>query len=95
MPKKRDDAANIELLLKIFQAIRDEKELLELLGAIFTPSELTTLGERVRIVERLLAGETQRDIAKNIGAGLSTVSRGSRELKYGSGIFSLLFKRIQ
>jgi TrpR family trp operon transcriptional repressor len=90
--KNRDDIA---LLIKLMSAIDGSAELLEFLGAILTPAELKTMGERARIIERLLAGEKQRDIAKNIGAGLSTVSRGSRELKYGSGIFPLLFQRIQ
>lgn len=95
MPKARKHRDDIALLISLMSAIDGPDEMLEFLGAILTPAELQTMGERARIIECLLAGEKQRDIAKNIGAGLSTVSRGSRELKFGNGILSLLFQRIQ
>ena len=54
-----------------------------MLEALLTPSELQTIATRLEIAERLKAGMTQREIAKQLGVGIATVTRGSRELKAG------------
>lgn len=68
-------------------SINSSKEAQTLLGALMTPAELDEFSQRIQIFKRLLAGDTQRKISKDLGVSLATVSRGSRELKYGkSGI---------
>ncbi len=83
-----------KLLLRLFQEVRGERELQELLSALFTPAECETLAERVNIIHGILSGKTQRDVSSSTGASLATVSRGSRELKFGNGIFQKLFQRV-
>ena len=62
----------------------NDRELLEdfLLG-LTTDKERHDLAQRVEIVKRLLAHETQKEIAKELGVGVATVTRGSKELARG------------
>ncbi|WP_082378852.1 Trp family transcriptional regulator [Marinagarivorans algicola] len=53
------------------------------LEALLTPSELLSIATRLEIARLLKAGITQREIAKQLGVGIATVTRGSRELKAG------------
>ncbi|MDA1060845.1 MAG: YerC/YecD family TrpR-related protein [bacterium] len=54
---------------------------------ILTPSELEEISKRLQIVKMLMRGVPQRDVAKKLGVSMGTVSRGSRELKYGTDGF--------
>lgn len=54
---------------------------------ILTPSELEEISKRLQIVKLLLDGVSQREVAKKLGISMGTVSRGSRELKYGENGF--------
>jgi len=83
-----------KLLMQLFQSVRSEKELSDLFDALFTPPEKEMLAERSDIIRGILTGKTQRKISEDTGASLATVSRGSREVKFGSGIFLKLFQRI-
>lgn len=53
----------------------------EVLTALLTPSEAHDLSARWELVKRLAQGETQRQIAKELGLSLCKITRGSRELK--------------
>lgn len=55
----------------------------EMLEALLTPGELQNIATRLEIAHLLKSGMTQRDIAKQLGVGIATVTRGSRELKAG------------
>ncbi|MEK7672701.1 MAG: YerC/YecD family TrpR-related protein [Patescibacteria group bacterium] len=54
---------------------------------ILTPGELDEISKRLQIVKLLLKGVSQRDVAKKLDVSMGTVSRGSRELKYGENGF--------
>lgn len=53
--------------------------------AFFTPSELVELCNRVSIVDGLVNNKSQRKISEELGISASTVTSGSRELKFGYG----------
>lgn len=53
-----------------------------LLG-VTTHKERDELTQRVEIVKRLIAGEPQHKIASDLGVGIATVTRGSKELSQG------------
>lgn len=60
------------------------KDLLEdFLLALTTPHEQRVLARRVEIVKRLVTGHTQHEIANSLHIGVSTVTRGQRELNRG------------
>ena len=59
------------------------KEVQNLLEGLCTPVELLELDRRLKIVQMLKAGISQRDIAEKLHVGIATVTRGSRELQSG------------
>ena len=61
--------------------------------ALLTPSEYDEVALRWQIVKRLAAGEPQRSIAKDLGVGIATVTRGSRELSDPKCGFHAILKR--
>ena len=67
--------------------IKDEVTAEAFLRNILTPAELDEISKRLQIVKLLLKGVPQREVAKKLGVSMGTVSRGSRELKYGENGF--------
>lgn len=69
----------LETLLKI----KTKGAMLDFLRGILTPKELKQLPTRLQIIKKLKSGTSQKNIAKSLGVGIATVTRGSRELKLG------------
>ncbi len=70
-------------LVKQFRAISSDSEMIEFLHGILTPQELVELPRRLAIVKKLKAGLPQHQIAKELGVGIATVTRGSKEIQKG------------
>lgn len=82
-------------LARILSSISDEEQMGKLLQDFFTPQELEDLILRWEIIKLLHAGLPQREIAKQLGVAIGTVSRGARELKYGHNGFVELLKSME
>lgn len=80
---------------KLFASISSEKEAEKLLQDILTPQELSSVAERWQLVQMLHAGVPQREIAKKLGISISKITRGSREMQYGSGGFECFLKKLK
>jgi len=65
-----------------------------LLEDMLTPQELASLSERWQLIQKLDAGEPQRDIAEELGVSISKITRGSRMLQYGKGGFGYFLKKL-
>jgi len=89
VPKK-----HYQELVDLFASIKSREEADLLLEDIFTPQEIEALCERWQLVKLLAKGVSQREIAKKLNVSISTVTRGSRALKYGVGGFQLFLKRL-
>ena len=61
----------------------DPQKMQKLLESLLSPSELNAIATRVQIFKQLKHGIPQREIAANLGVGIATVTRGSREMKAG------------
>lgn len=83
----------IEELAAVLVSIKKEAVAESFLHNILTPSELEEISVRLQIVKLLLDGVAQRDVAKKLGVSMGTVSRGSRELKYGTDGFKKVLQR--
>lgn len=80
-------------LCSIIAGLDSTKDVHLLLTDLLTPKELGQLEERWNIVKRLNEGESQRKIAKELGVGIMTVTRGSAQLKKKNGGLELALKR--
>lgn len=82
-------------LIKVFSKVYgDQKLMSEFLIDILTPAEFEALALRWQIVKKLSKGETHRSVAGDLGLGISTVTRGSRELRNKNGGFHLMLKKV-
>ena len=82
-------------LVEVFSKIHGDKNLMkEFLMDILTPVEFETMALRWQIVKKLNKGETHRSVAGDLGLGISTVTRGSRELRNKNGGFHLMLKKL-
>ncbi|BCD99129.1 Trp family transcriptional regulator [Marinagarivorans cellulosilyticus] len=70
-------------LIKHLMSATSSAHMSDMLEALLTPGELQNIATRLEIAHLLKSGMTQRDIAKQLGVGIATVTRGSRELKAG------------
>lgn len=83
-----------EDLLKVLADTTDAGELATLLSDLLTPAEIVALAERWQIVRRLHRGMPQRAVAEELQCSVTTVSRGARQLRYGTGALARAFTRI-
>lgn len=63
--------------------IQDISLLEDFLRGITTANERKELSQRLEIIKRLLDGQPQHKIAEDLGVGVATVTRGSKELSEG------------
>ncbi len=68
-------------LLDHLLEMRERDSLEQALRDLLTPAELTEVINRLQILRMLEAGVPQREIAKQLGVGIATVTRGARALK--------------
>lgn len=55
----------------------------DVLEGLLTPAELHAISQRLQITRLLKSGVSQREVAKRLGVGIATVTRGSRALQAG------------
>lgn len=78
MSKKYDDD-----LVSLFSEISNKDVMSAILSNLLTPQEREEMVLRLQIFKGLSNKISQRKLAKDLNVSLATVSRGSRELKYG------------
>lgn len=64
-------------------SIKNKELLNDFLFGITTEKERKELTLRLEIIKRLISGEPQAKISKELGVGIATVTRGSKELNHG------------
>ena len=81
-------------LYALLASVQDPKEMKNLLTDILTPQELDAVTERLQILKALNAGTPQREIAQKLNVSISTITRGSRVLKYGTKTINKLIENL-
>ena len=79
-------------LVEFICQIDDKITMIEIFSNLLTPQEREELAMRLQIFKKLIRGDNQRKIAKDLGVSIATVTRGSRELKYGKPAIRKLIK---
>ncbi|HSW75207.1 MAG TPA: Trp family transcriptional regulator [Candidatus Saccharimonadales bacterium] len=76
--------------IELIHTARDKQLLEDLLVGVTTVQERAAIVRRIEIIKHLIAGTPQAEIAKELGVGIATVTRGSKELSQGR--FAILRK---
>lgn len=72
------------LLVEEFEKANSKEKLENLLKGLLTLKEIEEFAKRIRLVRLLKKGVGQHEIAKKLGIGVATVTRGSKEIKEGN-----------
>ncbi len=73
--------------------IRTADEAQQFLTDLCTPQELSAMADRWRVVQPVIAGEPYRQIYDETGVSVTTIGRVARSITYGTGGYSLIFRR--
>lgn len=93
--KNNIDQYKKEIIEVISKVAKDKQLLADFIRDILTPHEFDNIGVRWQIVKRLAKGEYQESIAADLHLGISTVTRGSREMRKKEGGFRRALKIIK
>lgn len=81
-------------LADLFAPVMKKEDTLRVFADLLTGPEREDLLLRLRIVEALLQGKTQREVAKKLGVSVAKVTRGAEALRQSKGGFSLFFDKL-
>jgi Trp operon repressor len=76
---------SVQLVAKVLSAVKWEKQMCLVLEDLFTPQEIVDLSDRILVLQEIKSWKKQRDIAEELWISVTTVNRGSRVMKFGSG----------
>jgi len=88
-----DPDHHISRLYAAFALIRTADEAEMFLTDLCTPQELSAMADRWRVVEPVKAGKPYRQIYDETGVSVTTIGRVARSITYGTGGYSLIFRR--
>lgn len=74
--------------VNLIHTTQDKELLKDFLVGVTTAKERKELTQRVEIIKRLVRGDPQAMIANDLGVGVATITRGSKEL--ANGYFKIL-----
>lgn len=80
--------SDVKKIIKLIVSTDNESLLEDFLLGLTTEKERAEFMQRIEIIKRLLNGEPHHKIALELGVGVATVTRGSKEL--AKGRFKLL-----
>ena len=71
-----------DVVWQLMQA-KTKQEMENLVLGLFTQGEIEEFARRLTLVRLLKEGIAQHEIAKRLGVGVATVTRGAKEIKMG------------
>lgn len=93
--KNNSDQYKKEIIEVISKISKDKQLLADFVRDLLTPHEFENVAVRWQIVKRLEKGEFQGSIAEALHLGISTVTRGSREMRKKEGGFKRALKFLK
>lgn len=83
-------------VIEVISKIAKDKSLLSaFIEDILTLREFDNIGVRWQIIKKLAKNQTHHTIAGELGLGVSTVTRGSREMRDKNGGFRRVLKFLK
>lgn len=82
-----------EKLMQVIVDITDVGDMCALFNELMTKSEMNGLVKRWQLMEKLIAGKTQRAIAAELGVSLCKITRGAKILKRKNSISGNIIKQ--
>ena len=79
--KTKPEISGLEGLVSALCGINEPSKMKKFLQEILTPAEYHDLSMRWALMERLLEGDTQRQIAADLRISLCKITRGAKILK--------------
>ncbi len=76
-----DSGWRLKQLIGTLLKMNTEVKMRNFLEGILTPKELEEIPTRLQIIKKLKKGEKQHKIAEELGIGIATVTRGSKEIQ--------------
>ncbi|MCX6557855.1 MAG: Trp family transcriptional regulator [Candidatus Aminicenantes bacterium] len=92
-PAKKTKA--MEEMARALAATSDPRAILRFLNSLLTPNEIREISSRWELVKLLDRGDSQRQIARQLGLSLCKITRGSRELKKKDSPFKLMIAVLE
>jgi TrpR family trp operon transcriptional repressor len=92
--KEKKEQYKKEVLNVIADIAKDKNLLVDFMCDIHTPRELENMGTRWQVIKRLAKGQVHQQIAGELGLGVGTVTRGSREMRKSEGGFRRALKLL-
>ena len=89
----KPEVSGIEGLISALCRINEPLKMQEILQEILTPAEYHDLALRWALMERLQEGETQRQIASDLGISLCKITRGAKILKKQGAVTKQYLKK--
>lgn len=75
-----DDQRHFDEFVDFLLQAKDRRAMAKRLRALLTSAELHEIPNRLKITRLLKQGLPQRDIARQLGVGIATVTRGSKAM---------------
>jgi TrpR family transcriptional regulator, trp operon repressor len=74
---------SLKILIELFLEIDNKEDLENLFKGLLTSNEVEEFARRIEIVRLIKQKVPHHEIAKKLGIGVATVTRGSKEVKLG------------
>ena len=81
MKNNLSKSAKIKALVGFFNMPKSRENLDIILENLLTESELTKVYDRIKILDSLESGASQRETLDRVGGGIATISRGAAMVK--------------
>ena len=95
MAEIQNNEDNLQELCKAFISFDSVAEAETFLEDLCTPVDLMAMAARWRVVRELKKGKPYRQIHDETGVSLTTISRVSRCLKYGTNGYNTIYNKIK
>lgn len=82
-------------LFEAILALKTKDECRRFFRDLCTLEEITDIADRWQIVKMIVKEKPQREIAKQLGVSVTTVTRVAHWLSYGLGGYRLIIKRLK